>query len=379
MNIVISGDLYISDDYSAKKLFCENLLDLFHTADYRVVNLEMPLCDIKKTKRIIKTGPYLGAKPETVIPYLQKLGINLVTLANNHIFDYGIEGLQNTIDSLKANHISYVGAGMNIQEAQQSAVIKNGAKKIAFVNVAENEWASANEKTPGANPMDIIDNVKQIQKAKEESDIVIVIIHGGHEYYHLPSPRMIKQYRFYADSGASAVICHHSHCISGHEIHNHVPIFYGLGNFMFTIPSQHDLWYTGLILSMDIKEDLSINFELHPVSRDKQSQRAELLTGEEKSTVMKDFDHYSRIVSDDKLLKASWNQFIEEKKGQYLRPFSLTEHLPGKKVRGLLSRLRMDQKFLSKSNIQLLLNLIRCESHAELTKEILTQYLYENE
>ena len=82
--------------------------------------------------------------------------------------------------------------------------------------------------------MDIIDNTNQIREAKASHDKVIVIVHGGHEYYNLLSPRMQKQYRFYADQGADIVVGHHTHCISGNEIHNGVPKYYSLGNFLFT-------------------------------------------------------------------------------------------------------------------------------------------------
>ena len=75
------------------------------------------------------------------------------------------------------------------------------------------------ENNIGANPIDIIDNAAQIKKAKKECDFVIVIAHGGHEYYNLPSPRMQKLYRFFAENGADIVIGHHTHCVSGHAIH----------------------------------------------------------------------------------------------------------------------------------------------------------------
>ena len=105
---------------------------------------------------------------------------------------------------------------------------------IFIFNFCENEWSIAESDNPGANPMDIIDNANQIKYARELADYVIVIVHGGHEYYNLPSPRMQKQYRFYADQGADIVVGHHTHCISGNEVYKGVPIYYSLGNFIFT-------------------------------------------------------------------------------------------------------------------------------------------------
>ena len=96
--------------------------------------------------------------------------------------------------------------------------------KIAILNFCENEWSIAEDDSPGANPMDIIDNTNHIREAKASHDKVIVIVHGGHEYYNLPSPRMQKQYRFYADQDADIVVGHNTHCISGSEMYKGVEL-----------------------------------------------------------------------------------------------------------------------------------------------------------
>ena len=126
--------------------------------------------------------------------------------------------------------------------------------KIAILNFCENEWSIAEDDSPGANPMDIIDNTNHIREAKASHDKVIVIVHGGHEYYNLPSPRMQKQYRFYADQDADIVVGHNTHCISGSEMYKGVPIYYSLGNFLFTGRSTIENWYYGLVLELEIKD-----------------------------------------------------------------------------------------------------------------------------
>ncbi len=80
----------------------------------------------------------------------------------------------------------------------QPFTIEKEGLKIAILNFTENEWSSATKDKGGANPLDIIDNVRQIKTAKANHDKVICVIHGGHEHYNLPSPRMQKQNRFYA-------------------------------------------------------------------------------------------------------------------------------------------------------------------------------------
>src|SRR4030042_2350299 len=234
MNFLITGDFYISDDFPRIDLFDSSILTLFDHADFRIVNLETPITIKNKQNKILKTGPHLCTTKATILPSLEKLRINLVTLANNHIMDYGRPGLLDTLTSLKGAEIATVGAGLNLRDAARPFILEKERLRIGILNFAENEWASATTRKPGANPLDLIENHKQIHEAKKMSEFVIVIIHGGHEYCHFPSPKMTKLYRFYADSGASVIVGHHPHCISGYEVYKGVPIFYSLGNFIFT-------------------------------------------------------------------------------------------------------------------------------------------------
>src|SRR5690606_17303839 len=111
-------------------------------------------------------------------------------------------GVLDTLRFCSENSIQFVGAGENKQQASKVFYLNSSGMTIAFINIAENEWASANEESAGGNGMDLIDDTIVIKDAKEHADYVFVIVHGGHEYYNLPSPRMQKQYRFYVDNGA---------------------------------------------------------------------------------------------------------------------------------------------------------------------------------
>src|SRR5690606_37803748 len=117
--------------------------------------------------KIVKTGPHLQSEAETTLPYLKQLGVDVATLANNHILDYGNQGLADTFDALEKANIAYVGAGNNYEKSRQAFSFGKDDVKIAILNFAENEWSTTFDDAPGANPLDIIENVKQIQKAKE--------------------------------------------------------------------------------------------------------------------------------------------------------------------------------------------------------------------
>lgn len=378
MNILIAGDFFISDHYAEHNLFDDSVIKLFEKADHRVVNQEAPITGNNKKNKIIKTGPHLQTSSETTLPYLKQLKVDLVTLANNHILDYGAIGLSDTFNTLSGNEICYVGAGNNLREAAIPFTFEKEGIKIAILNFSENEWSIAEENKSGANPLDIINNVTQIKKAKTNNDKVICIIHGGHEYYNLPSPRMVKQYRFYADNGADAIIGHHTHCIGGYEVYNNVPIFYSLGNFIFTLNSRYEEWYFGLLLRLEISLKKEIVFELYPVIQNKSDFKVQLLTGVEKEAVMEKIKKYKLIIKNESLLLQNWNSFLNKNSKQYLQSFSPINAISNRFIRAGLNSMQINKLLLSKNYLKLYLNLIRCEAHKDASEAIIQLFLNED-
>ena len=372
MKILITGDLFVSDQYYSNQIIDKSIQDLFSKAEYRIVNLEAPITDDRSENKIIKTGPHLRMSEQSAISVLKQLNIDGVTLANNHILDYGTKGLLDTFDTLKSKEIAYVGAGTNLKDAARYITLNKEGVKIAVINFCENEWSIAEEDSPGANPMDIIDNANQIKEAKATHDKVIVIVHGGHEYYNLPSPRMQKQYRFYAEQGADIVVGHHTHCISGNEIHNGVPIYYSLGNFLFTSKSTIEDWYTGLVLEVNIEKG-NLTSKLHPVEQQKETFELSLLIGKKREDIIKRISKYNAIIEDEEKLKNEWDNYVDTKYDVYLNYWSPFSFISNRYVRGVLNRLGI--KGLNKKGIALALNLMRCESHADMSKEVNKKYL----
>lgn len=258
----------MSEDFESKKVLNEKIINFFKSFDYRIVNLEAPITSNLTRNKINKTGPHLRMSPKTINPFLKELKIDAVTMANNHIMDYGERGLFDTIEHLDKMKIKHLGAGINLKEASKPLTIFFDKKKVAVLNFCENEWSIAQNNCCGSNPMDLIENAKQINEANESHDTVIVIIHGGHEYFKLPSPRMQKQYRFYADQGANLIVGHHTHCIGGYENYNGISIYYSLGNYLFTKNNICEHWYNGFILDVDLRYD-QISSEIIPINQEK--------------------------------------------------------------------------------------------------------------
>lgn len=366
MNIKITGDLVINRDCSID----EELIELFKKSDFNIVNLEAPVTD--SNFKILKTGPHLKADVESTGEKLNELNVNLVTLANNHILDYDKQGVIDTLEFCEQNKIRTVGAGSNLDEASKIFYVDTGDFRIGIINFAENEWASATENSAGANPIETIDNARQIKEAKLQADIVIVIVHGGHEYYNLPSLRMQKQYRFYVECGADLIVGHHTHCISGYEIYNEVPIYYSLGNFLFTNDSKYDDWYTGLVLEVEVGNK-GLSTTLHPVQLEKTSFNLSLLTDNKKNLVLERVAAYSQIIASKVALKNAWLNFIELNYNGYINRWSPISFIKNRYIRAVFNRLKYTA--VNVRGLASYLNLMRCEAHLDLSKEVIQKFL----
>lgn len=374
VNIKFAGDVVINGIYKTESID-NNLVDLFSNSDLNIVNLECPVTATGPENKMAKTGPHIKGSALSISSFLKKLNINLVTLANNHIMDYGDKGFSDTIDFCKTNAINFTGAGADLAAAKLPFRTEINALKISILCFAENEWSNATLTNSGANPLNIVDNVNQIKEEKLLSDIVIVIIHGGNEYYNLPSPRIVKQYRFYADSGADVIIGHHTHCLGGYEIHGGTPIFYSLGNFLFTKKSDFEGWYTGLVLELEIIEKGAINFKLHPTRQSKENYNLSLLEDVDKDQSIKQIEEYKNIISEESKLQHFWLEFLLSKKTQYLRAYSPINGVKNNTLKKLFIKLGLEKFFISQKHYRNILNHIRCEAHLDASKDVINSIL----
>ncbi len=262
LKVLVTGDFCPVHRLANISAGDEQLLGSFRKfiddADLAITNLECPITG--HNEPIAKTGPALKGRASS-LDFLLAAGFHLVTLANNHIMDYGKQGLQDTLSFVKDKRIGYVGAGMNAEEASKVYYKTFGKHKLAIINVAENEWSTTHDQSPGANPIDPLHVYRQIETAKEQATHILLITHGGHEMYELPSPRMQTWFRTFIDMGADAVVNHHTHCVSGYEVYQGKPIFYSTGNFLFDAPiHRNSIWNTGMAVTLNFSQD-KVGFE----------------------------------------------------------------------------------------------------------------------
>lgn len=380
ISLNIAGDVFLGRRiesiaiHKPEELFDIKILELFSASDFNILNLESPLTNTGSEYKLNKSGPNLKASPET-IRVLNILKTDLVTLANNHIYDYGNKGIADTLSLCKNNNIATVGAGQTLSEASQTYFKKIKGVTIGVVNIAENEWCNADENRGGANPMNIIANTRSIKSAKELADIVVLIIHGGHELYYYPSPRMIEQYRFYAEQGASMIVGHHSHCISGYEIHNKVPIFYGLGNFLFDSKTEFEGWHKGILLNVQINADKEIAWKLYPYKQGRNNFKVEILEGSEKAEIEDKIKRINTVISDPEKIKDEFEILISNQSNDILSMFSTSYFIDNRYFRSAVRKMRLERFFLRRAQLKSILNYSRCEAHKDISSKILLDYI----
>jgi len=351
-NLFTNGDV--------EELVGNELIDILHGVDYRIFNLELPLCDCGKP--IKKCGPNLVAEESTVNGY-KALEIDLVSLANNHIMDYGEAGMISTINTLKGAGISYTGVGENTSQASTPFCFSAGRKKIGIYACTEHEFSTASKNSSGANPFDPLESYDHIIELRSKCDYVMVLYHGGKEFYRYPSPNLQKYCRKFVEKGANLVICQHSHCIGCEEKYLHGTIVYGQGNFLFD-RGNDEFWKTGLLVKVD---EAGIITYIPVV---KTSNTVRLANSKQRQEILDAFYKRSIEIRDETTVKNLYNKFAESMLRSYFdRSMGRIRKNTIYKILNKLSRGYIAANIFKEEELLALINAVECEAHRELFLE----------
>jgi poly-gamma-glutamate capsule biosynthesis protein CapA/YwtB (metallophosphatase superfamily) len=280
--------------YGYEKIFDPTFPVLGGTADITVANLESPLTNQgipHPTKLVVFRG-----SPENVVA-LTYAGIDAITIANNHIIDYGLQGLQQTQSVLSEEEITFFGAGADSYEALLPAFYLKSGVNFAFLGSSDRTgqynnyqpYLNAGFNKPGFANLTESNIIQQINSVKNVADLIIFEMHSGSEYsvspsdwfgkiifnedsdadedyspdYRAPSESDIEIRHFAIDQGADAVICHHPHIIQGFEVYKGKLIAHSLGNFVFDL--DYPETYPSVILNSKIDETGFYEYSIIPV------------------------------------------------------------------------------------------------------------------
>jgi len=251
--------------------------DILSAADVAVGNLESP-AGVTGTPVQGKSFTF-RARPETLQGAVNA-GIDILTLANNHILDYGASALSETLDNLDQYGIARTGAGRNADEALAPAVKEcNGLKigVLSFSRVIPYPGWVAGPNYPGvANGWDTQKVLETIKQANSQVDVLVVSVHWGKELADYPASDQTRLAKAMVDSGADVILGHHSHCLQGVAVYNKKPIFYSMGNFIFTSSSMKAS--SGAIALVNMDRDGARDLQVIPTRLDR--GRPQVLTGE---------------------------------------------------------------------------------------------------
>ena len=338
----------------------DGIKDKVQMSDYSILNFEFPIVK-EVAKPIKKCGPNLSGQLNSV-EALKYAGFKCCTLANNHILDQGVQCGIETKEIIENNGIDTVGFGRCETDAACVLYKVINGHKLAIINCCEHEFSVAAKKRAGSNGLDPIRMFYSIKEAKNKSDFLLVIIHGGHEHFNLPSIRMQEAYRFFIDLGADVVINHHQHCFSGYEVYKNKPIFYGLGNLLFDHPNyRNSFWNQGFLVSINF-EIGSITYEIIPYNQCNDKPGIFLLDGDEKQLFNEKLDYLNNVISSSSLLEQEVNKYYQsnEKSSLFnLQPYS-------GKLCSKLWQLGLIPSLLNEQKLINILNHIDCEAHRDM-------------
>lgn len=241
-----------------------DIAELLQKPDFTIANLETPITARGEQQQ----KQYTYRSSPDALPAFKAAGFDVVNLANNHILDYGQDGLLDTLRALDGAKILHTGAGKNLEDAYRPVIVEKDGIKIAFLGfshkVPDNSW-KAGVNHPGTTQLyDPKQAIKTIQETNEQADLVVVMAHWGEERAEKPLEEHRKMARSFIDAGADLIIGTHPHVLQGLETYQGKWIAYSLGNFLFTTNDHAPSWETA-VLQADCSKEGACSITLTPL------------------------------------------------------------------------------------------------------------------
>ncbi|MEQ3499761.1 CapA family protein [Tenacibaculum sp. SSH1-16] len=309
-DVALFGRFDIVNNPEVFEYFSE-LKNTLNNVDYIVANLEAPF--LNDGKKMGSKSAYLAAKKSN-IEILKFLGINAVSLANNHVFDYGLEGCQSTIELLEENNIEWFGC------AGKDLLIDNNEKLVfhGYCSYDTNLLGARKDNLPqGVNILDVDDVKNKMKEYQEKGYFNFISVHSGIEHVNIPSLESIQFAHALSELMPYVYYGHHPHVMQGVENINDSVIAYSLGNFCFDDVIDDRTGQKLVELNEDNKSSLILTVELHE-GKLVNSEKIGLYQGEDRYEVhsikseqlLENYSDYLKLTNDE-LLKKRHEQISE--------------------------------------------------------------------
>ncbi len=288
ITLVFAGDILLSESmtntYSKKNgegirnVLSYMLVNEFVNADIAMVNQEFPF-STRGTK--MPNKQYTFRTNPKYVSVFTDMGIDIVSLANNHTLDYGRDAFSDTWTVLDNAGIEYIGGGNNYDRAKQPFTTEVEGKKITFLAASRvlpvGDWYAKENKSGLFQTYDPKALCQEIKKAEEYSDFIVVYVHWGKEHHSMPEEYQRNMAKQYIDAGADAVIGCHTHCLQGIEFYKGKPVVYSLGNFMFGGSIKETMMYKLIInddeVTVNITPCKSSSYKTYPITDEVQRDK----------------------------------------------------------------------------------------------------------
>jgi poly-gamma-glutamate synthesis protein (capsule biosynthesis protein) len=207
---------------------------VLRSADFTAVNLETAIT----SGGTPQPKTYHFRAPAAAFTALRDAGIDLVTMANNHVLDYGPAGLADTLAAARAARFPYVGIGVNAAAAWAPYLVTIKGVTIAIIGVSQvaelaSSWVATGTRPGEANAIDLGRTLAAVRSARRLASVVIVFMHWGTEGQACPDPAQLSLARDLAAAGASIIVGAHAHMLQGSGWLGRTFVAYGLGNFLW--------------------------------------------------------------------------------------------------------------------------------------------------
>ena len=244
-----------------------NVMPLFGSADLRFINLECTISD-QGGETQSPIGQLVFTAPPPTAAALARAQIDIVSLANNHMWDYGQDALLETFTRLEAANIAYVGAGRTRADAYAPRVIAHDGFKVAFVAVTA-IWNQELDPHPGREMVADaqLDTLRaSVRAAKQLPDVAAVLVshHGGYEYFDRPHPGTLELFDAAIEAGADAVIGHHPHVIQRVGFVAGKPAIYSVGNLLMRMVTGKPWTQFGMFARLRLRRGKTPQLEVCP-------------------------------------------------------------------------------------------------------------------
>jgi poly-gamma-glutamate synthesis protein (capsule biosynthesis protein) len=231
--------------------------------------------------------------PPAVLDGAKRAGVDIFTLANNHVLDFGYPALKDTLENLQRSGILFTGAGLSLEQALTPVIFDKKDLRVGFLAFTRvfpyGSWVAGPKKWGIVSGFDHAVVEEAVKSLAEKTDVAVISVHWGKELADYPNKDQILFGRLLVDAGADVVIGHHPHVIQGIELYNNRIIAYSAGNFIFSPPSPKA--GEGIVLQVEAQSREIIRARAIPTGI--QNAQPRVLTGTDRQRVLKRLNNLS--------------------------------------------------------------------------------------